>query len=201
MSAARRKSLGRPDWGEYGPCMRALPSDRWRAFVEHLVLSAGEHGAQAAAARKAGFGTARSRPLTMAQIGSRLARDERVLAAVAEESRKVLRLGAPAAARALIKLVEDPTHKGHERAVMALVDHIDPTTTTHNLNVTHRALDADEEAVEELRALRELGTPRAKLLELFGPNGLERLEAQELVRRSDEARVINAIPEAIDGPA
>jgi hypothetical protein len=200
MTAARRKSPAQT-WGEYGPAMKALANDRWRSFVEHLVLSAGEHGAQAAAARKAGFGTARSRPLTIARIASRLARDERVLAAIAEESRKVLRLGAPAAARALIKLVEDPTHKGHERAVMALVDRIDPTTTTHNLNVTHRALDADEEGLEELRALRELGTPRAKLLELFGPNGLERLEARELVRRSDEARVINAIPEVVNGAA
>jgi hypothetical protein len=201
MTAARRKSLGRADWGELGPCMRALPNDRWRSFVEHLVLSAGEHGAQAAAARKAGFGTARSRPLTIARIASRLARDERVLAAIAEESRKVLRLGAPAAARAILSLVNDPTHKDHARAVMALVDRIDPATTTHNLNVTHKIVDPDEEAVEELRALRSLGTPRTKLLELFGPNGLERLEAQELVHRSDQAKVIEAIPEAVNGAA
>jgi hypothetical protein len=198
MTAARRKSPAQT-WGEYGPAMKALANDRWRSFVEHLVLSAGEHGAQAAAARKAGFGTARSRPITIAKIASRLARDERVIAAVAEETRKVLRLGAPAAARALLNMVNNPEHKGHERAVMALVDRIDPTTTTHNLNVTHSVLDADDEAIEELRALRELGTPRSKLLELFGPNGLERLEARELVHRSDQARVINAIPEVVNG--
>jgi phage terminase small subunit len=191
MTAARRKA--RLDWGELGPCMRALPNDRWRSFVEHLVMSAGEHGAQAAAARKAGFGTARSRPLTIARIASRLARDERVLAAIAEESRKVLRLGAPAAARALIKLVEDPTHRDHGRAVMSLVDRIDPVTTKHDLNVTHRVVDSDEEAIEELRAVRALGAPRETLITLFGGNGLarlERLEAADIAKRADVAKVI-----------
>jgi phage terminase small subunit len=195
MTAARRKSLGRVDWGELGPCMRALPNDRWRSFVEHLVMSAGEHGAQAAAARKAGFGTARSRPLTIARIASRLARDERVLAAIAEESRKVLRLGAPAAARALIKLVEDPTHRDHGRAVMSLVDRIDPVTTKHDLNVTHRVVDSDEEAIEELRAVRALGAPRETLITLLAR--LERLEAADFAKRSDSAKVIEG--EATNG--
>jgi len=37
----------------------------------------------------------------------------------------------------------------------------------------------DQEALEELRALRQLGTPREKLLTLFGHNGLDRIEALE----------------------
>ena len=193
MTGTRRKRTA-ANWGELGPAMRALPSDRWRAFVEHLVLQ----GSQADAARKAGFGSSRSRALTMAKIGYRLARDERIMAAVAEESRKVLRLGAPAAARALLNMVNNPEHKGHERAVMALVDRVDPTTTLQNISVTHRVIDPDQEALEEYRALLELGTPRAKLLELFGANGIERIEAMDLSRRAGEAKLIEAVPEVVD---
>jgi hypothetical protein len=179
--------------------MRALPSERWRSFVEHLVLGTGGHGSQAAAARKAGFGNARSRPSTMARIASRLARDDRVIAAIAEESRKLIRIGAPAAARALLNLVNNPNHRDHGRAVGLLLARTDPEMSTQNINVTHKILDPDQEAIEELRALRSLGTPRTKLLELFGPNGLERVEALELVRRSEQARVIESVAEVADG--
>jgi hypothetical protein len=194
-----RRPVRRENWGEWGECMRALPSDRWRSFVEHLVLGAGGHGAQAAAARKAGFGTARSRPSTIARIASRLARDDRVIAAIAEESRKLIRIGAPAAARALLKLVNDPSHKDHGRAIGLLLERTDPITSTQNINVNHKLIDPDTEALAELAALRELGAPREKLLQLFGYNGLERVEALERVRRSEQAKVIDAVAEAADG--
>ncbi len=122
-----------------------------------------------------------------------------MIAAIAEESKKIVRGGAPEAAKALLALVRDPEHKDHARAIGMVLARTDPETTVQNLNITHKILDPDQEAIEELRALRELGTSRTKLFELFGPNGLERLEAQELVRRSDEARVINQIPEVVDG--
>jgi hypothetical protein len=41
--------------------------------------------------------------------------------------------------------------------------------------------------------LRQLGTSRDKLVELFGGNGLarlERLEAADIARRADQAKVI-----------
>jgi hypothetical protein len=50
------------NWGELGPAMRALPNNRWRAFVEFYVLGTITNtrkdniGPQAQAARKAGFG-------------------------------------------------------------------------------------------------------------------------------------------------
>ena len=44
--------------------------------------------------------------------------------------------------------------------------------TKHDVNVTHRVIDPDAEALEELRALRSVGTSREKLVELFGQNGL-----------------------------
>jgi hypothetical protein len=202
MTAVRkRKSLVAEDWGQLGPAMRALPSNKWRAFVEFYLLEEPGYGAQASAARLAGFGKPNSSPLVLAQVASRLMRDERMIAAIGEESRKLVRGGAPEAAKALLALVRDPEHKDHARAIGMVLARTDPETVNQNINVNHRILDPDQEAIEELRALRTLGTPRSKLLELFGPNGLERLEAQDLVRRSDEARVINHIPEAAHGAA
>jgi hypothetical protein len=63
----------------------------------------------------------------------------------------------------------------------------------HDLQVTHRVIDPDQEALEELRAARALGVTREKLIELFGGNylpRLERLEAAELERNSSSAKII-----------
>jgi hypothetical protein len=195
----RRKSLVSEDWGQLGPAMRALPSNKWRAFVEFYLLEEPGYGAQASAARKAGFGNARSKPSSLARIASRLVRDDRMIAAIGEESRKIVRGGAPEAAKALIALVRNPEHRDHARGIAMVLNRVDPEVTRNDINVTHKILDPDQEAIEELRALRSLGTPRTKLLELFGPNGLERVEALELVRRSEQARVIEPVAEVADG--
>ncbi len=68
-----------------------------------------------------------------------------------------------------------------------------------SIDVTHRTIDPDQEALEEMRAARKLGATRAKLLELYGANGLDRLEALEAVdnaRRADAAKIIEHQPEA-----
>jgi hypothetical protein len=187
MSALKRKS---DIWGEYGPAMRSLPNDRWRSFVEFYVLEPPTHGAQTRAARRAGFGKAKTKPAYMARIALRLMRDDRIIAAVAEEARKVLRGAAPEAAKALLNLIRNPEHRDHGRAIGLVLARTDPEITRADINVNHRIIDPDEEAVEELRALRELGTSRHKLLELFGANGLERVERLEALRRSEQAKVI-----------
>jgi hypothetical protein len=67
--------------------------------------------------------------------------------------------------------------------------------TRHELGVTHRIVDPDQEALEELKAARQLGATREKLLQLFGANGLDRLEALEAteqLKRSTAAKVIQA---------
>jgi hypothetical protein len=187
---ARRKD----DWGQLGPAMRALPSNKWRAFVEWYLLEKPGHGAQTAAARRAGFGTGRTTPLNMARIASRLMRDSRIIAALSEESRKIVRGGAPEAAKALLALVRDPEHRDHARGIAMILARTDPEVSRHDVNVTHKIIDPDMEALEELRALRQLGTPRVKLLELFGHNGLDRIEAREAAetaRRADTAKVID----------
>src|SRR5262245_55333734 len=193
-------------WGEMGPAMKALPNDRWRAFVEFYLLATYEnrnkdnHGAQAAAARAAGFGKPTTKPSAMAHMAWRLMRDDRMIAAIAEESRKYLRSIAPEAAKAVLAGIRNPECKDHGRFVAMALDRADPVQTHHTMEVTHRHVDPDVEALEELRALRQLGTSQQKLLELFGANGLDRLEALEAVdtaRRAAAAKIIDG--EVIDG--
>jgi len=69
--------------------MRALTA-RQRAFVEFLILEPSTFGAQTRAARRAGYGTGRTTPTIMAKISSRLAPDEKVLAAINEEARQAV---------------------------------------------------------------------------------------------------------------
>jgi hypothetical protein len=186
---ARRKET----YGEMGPAMRALPNARWRAFVEFYLLENPGHGAQTNAARRAGFGHARTSPLNMAKIATRLMRDERMQAAIAEEARKLLRGGAPEAVKALQNLVRNPEHKDHARGIQMVLNRVDPEITRHDMNIVHRVIDPDQEELEELRALRELGTSREKMLQIFGGNRLPRLEALEAAeteRRAASAKVI-----------
>jgi hypothetical protein len=185
---ARRK-----DWGELGPAMKALPNAKWRAFVEFYLLENPGRGSQANAARRAGFGSPRSKPIDMAHIGWRLMSDERMQAAIAEEARKVLRGCAPEATKALLELVRNPEHKDHARGIAMMLARTDPEITRHDMNIVHRVIDPDQEELEELRALRELGTSREKMLELFGGNGLarlEQLEAADKGRRAAAAKVV-----------
>jgi hypothetical protein len=184
---ARRKE----DWGQLGPAMRALPNNRWRAFVEFYLLEKPGYGAQVNAARRAGFGTAKTTPLNMARTASRLVRDERMVGAIAEEARKIVRSGAPEAAKALLELVRNSEHKDHARGIAMVLARTDPEVQQHDLQVSHRIIDADQEALEELRAARALGATRDKLIELFGGNYLPRLERLEAAEIEHSAKIID----------
>jgi phage terminase small subunit len=169
--------------------MRALPSTKWRRFVEFYLLATPGYGAQTEALRRAGF-AGKSTPINQARLASRLARDPRMQAAINEEAKRVVRLGGMDAAKALLALIHDPTHKDHVRAIGMIMARSDPEVSIHDVKVSHTIVDPDEEALEELRAARRLGASRQILLGLFGPNGLDRLEAME-ARRADKAKVID----------
>ena len=125
------------DWGELGPAMRALPNERWRNFVRYYVADT-KHGAITRAARKAGWGRPNTKPSSLSKQAHDLSRDERVIAAVAEESRRMLRVGHPEAVNALYKLVRDPKHRDHARAIAMVIERCDPVVTRHSVDVTHR---------------------------------------------------------------
>ena len=182
MSFRRLSAPPKQDWGQLGPAMKALPNDQWRAYAEHYVTEKPGHGALAAAARKAGFGR-RSTPANLAKIAWRISRDDRMIAAIAELSRAIIRVGAPAAVNAIMNVIADPAHKDHVRACDIVLSRADPVETRHKMEVVHRTVDPDQEALEELRALRQLGTSRETLISLFGHNGLDRIEALDRRRQ------------------
>jgi hypothetical protein len=172
--------------------MKNLSNDQQRAFVYHLTREKPRRGALVAAARKAGY-CANSTPAIAAKFAWKLSRDPRVLAAITEESRKVLFCAFPEGANALLNLVRDPSHKEHGRALGLLLERVFPAESRHTVEVTHKTIDPDQEALEELRAARALGASREKLIELFGGNylpRLERLEAADNAKRADAAKVI-----------
>jgi hypothetical protein len=181
-------------WGELGPAMKKL-NERQRDFVRAFVLEKPGYGALVKSYRKAGFGHPNSKGSTLSKDAHHLSRDPRIIEAVAEEAKKVLRLGHPQAVNAALALIRDPSHRDHARAVFGLLDRVDPATTKHSVDVVHRVEDPDRVALEELKALRTLGTGRAKLLELYGSNGLDRLEALEAVETAQRA----AAAKVIDG--
>lgn len=106
----------------------------------------------------------------------------------------MLRVGAPEAVKAIQNLVRDPTHKDHARALGMVLDRVDPITTHQIVDVTHRTIDPQREAIEELRALRQLGVTREVMVQQFGGNGLhrlEQLEAADTAQRARDAKVID----------
>jgi Xaa-Pro aminopeptidase len=184
--------VGLEDWGELGPAMRALPNERWRNFVRYLVADT-KHGAITRAARKAGWGRPNTKAQTLSKQAWALSRDERIIAAVAEESRKVLRVAHPEIVNALLSVVRDKDNKDRVRAITAALDRLDPVQTKHNIEVMHRHVDGDQEALEEYRAARELGATEDKLRSLFGGNSLaklQRLDAEDNARRAEKAKLI-----------
>jgi hypothetical protein len=144
------------DGTEWGPAMRALPSDRHRAFVLAMYEVPKGFGAQVKAAKMAGFGTSTSSPQSWSVIASLLAHDARVLAALHEEDQKRIRASAPRAVRALAHLVETPGHRDHVRAVGMVLDRVHPVETTHNVRVDHRVehrIEATDKVLERIRVL------------------------------------------------
>ncbi len=203
-SAVRKRSKDmqrQADWGQLGPAMRALPNDQWRAFCFELVTGPGGHGKYVAACRAAGL-CKDSTPAIQGKFAWKLAHDARMIEAIAEEARKHLRGAHPEAVNALHNMVRDSRHRDHGRAVLAILDRVDPIVSKQNIEVTHRVIDPDEEALEELRALRQLGVSREKMVETFGENALprlERLEAADNARRAEQAKVIGGDYEIING--
>jgi hypothetical protein len=169
---AKRKQLTPSDKAEpepqNGPCMVALPSDRWRLFVEAFVADPLGHGAQVRAARRAGFGKPNSTPLNLTKIASRLMGDPRITAAIGEASRARWRGAAPKAVEAALKVIGDPSHRDHGRIVAALIDRVDPEITRQqvDVSVTHH----DETPLLVLRMLLEQGLSFAQAQSMIGAN-------------------------------
>jgi phage terminase small subunit len=170
---------------DYGPAMSQL-NERRRAFVIALLTGEPGHGCLTRACLAAGYQPNGDRALA-GKGAYKLSRDERVLAAISEEAKKLVRVHHPEASLALLNVIRNPENKDHVRALAMVLDRGDPVNTHHSMTVVHKTVDPDQEALAELRAARHLGASREKLIELFGFNGLERLEALEAVESAQRA--------------
>jgi hypothetical protein len=134
-------------------------------------------------------------PASLRDTAHDLSRNPKIIAALNEEGRKLIHGGLYADAIVAVRnLVQDAAHRDHARAVGMVIDRVHPLTTHHSVDVVHRHENPDQVALEELKALKQLGATREKLLELFGPNGLDRieaLEAAEIAQRAAAAKVID----------
>jgi hypothetical protein len=109
--------------------MRALPNDKWRSFVWHYLSEPPRYGAASRAARAAGYGTRSKKSHNLNVLAYRLMHDLRMIAAIAEQSKLVVRAGAPEAVNALYNMIRDPSHKDHGRAVAMVLDRVDPVVS------------------------------------------------------------------------
>jgi hypothetical protein len=112
-------------------------NERQRNFIIAMFTVRPGHGAATKAARLSGWGNAGSSPASMATIASRLMHSDPIIEGMREYGEQFLKGTAPAALRALEKLILTPSHKGHERAVSAVVDRLYAVETTHLVKVQH----------------------------------------------------------------
>jgi hypothetical protein len=145
---------------QFGPKMAAL-SEKRRALVEALFADdapAMGSGLMSFAAKRAGYGTATSDARSLKTIASRIIHDDAVQDAIREHSHRTLRAIPPEAIRALKKLIADPSHRDHMRAIAAVIDRTDPLQTLHTVKVEdHRppSVEATQAVLDRIEALMQ----------------------------------------------
>ena len=139
-----------------------------RTFVDRYLALGGEHGAGAKAAQLAGY------PASWAGIAShRLLRRPRVMRAIEEESKRLVRALGPQAIKVIKEILDDREHKDRLKAARTVLERVDPTF----LGVQHKhrvdvAVEPSgvELALKMLRVMRELHVPIEVQRERLGVN-------------------------------
>lgn len=158
-----------PPEAELGPAMRALPNDVWRRFV--LVCNqptATGRVNHAQAAHDAGFQT--ENRSSLAALGHRLAHDERIQAALLEESKRTMGAALPVAMATVIQILLNPAAKDAMklRAAQILFDRGGiPQRTEHEV-VVHHTESRSQMIDRVIRLAKDMGLDPAKLLGQVG---------------------------------
>jgi phage terminase small subunit len=178
----------------------AACSPQERAFVHHLMTLTPERGFKVRAARLAGFKATTAHNLN--SLTQRLLIRPRIIALIAEVTRKQIRTSAPNAVHAVHEILADRGHKDRLKAANVILERVDPTVARLDVNVRHEVIDRDKEAVEYLRKLKSLGVPHEKLVEELGFSALPRYERLlALEDASKAAPVIDADYSVLGGAA
>jgi hypothetical protein len=165
------------DESDLGPAMLAC-SKQERIFVRALFEKPG-HGAGARAARAAGYGSKGGATNTPARSANRLFNRPRVIAAIGEMTGQLLRSEAPMAVKTVKEIMRDTTHKDRLKAARTVIERADPAETRFSGEMRHvisNAPGSDAEGIKLLAWLKSQGANQELLLNMFGLNGLPRLE-------------------------
>ena len=178
------------DESDLGPAMLGC-SKQERIFVRALFEKPG-HGAGARAARAAGYGSKGGATNTPARSANRLFNRPRVIAAIAELTGQSLRSDGPMAVHVTREIMADKNHKDRLKAARTVFERADPAETRFSGEMHHTISSApgsDTEGIKILAWAKSMEIPREKLIEMFGCNGLPRLERKliefEKVQRAE----------------
>jgi hypothetical protein len=148
------------DLADLGPAMRALSTDKMRAFVTALVQTG---CTPTRAAKLAGYGRRAN------GFPGRLTQDPRIQAALLEEGIKSFRIYGVAASHVVHEIMLDKSAKHSDRlkaAEMLLSRSGFSATTRHDVTVTHKS---DDQLRQELLAMaEELGLDATAKQKLIG---------------------------------
>lgn len=153
------------DEADYGPAMLAC-SERQRRYVEIMV--AHPEAAQAAAARRAGYGLPDTNHNTMKQIGFKVAHNPKVIEAIREVASQRLNTSTLLAASVLAKIAASPTAQDKDK-IKAALGLLDRTGfgAQQNINVTKtvtRKIDVSAAADKIAEFRRKFPEQFAKLI-------------------------------------
>lgn len=143
------------DVAGYGPAMAKL-TEKQRKFVHALFLAPRSHGAGLFAARAAGYGTPTSSNNSLSVIAYQMQNDPRVQAAISEASQMYLTTLGPPAVRALKKLLANPKHRDHGRALAIVMDRVTPVQSTAVLKVEGEVKVSAADAARVMERIEEL---------------------------------------------
>jgi phage terminase small subunit len=160
--------------GELSPAEAAC-TPLQRRFVHWLMSLPPKPGSRTQAAKLAGYGQ-HSTPRAIADIARKLLHSQRVIDLITEVTRKQIRSSAPEALAAVREIIGDPAHRDRLKAAETVLERIEPVRQRLDVNVKHEVVNREQEAVEYLRKLKQLGVSREKLEAELGYSDLPRYE-------------------------
>lgn len=174
---------------ELGPKMQAC-SERERKFVWFYVTD--NDGNASEAARKAGYADPGGDNATIRVRAHALMHRDRVLDALEEVGGKVFRSLLMPAIRATKRMIDNEKHPDHAKTVLSTLSRLGKSERTGvDVNVSGEiAVNHTDQALQDLRILRDAGVPREKLIETFGFSGLSRYETMLLEQDRRAGKVI-----------
>jgi len=145
-----------------------------RTFVDRYLALGGTHGAGKKAAQLAGY------PTSWSGIAAhRLLRRPRVMRAIEQESKRLVRALGPQAIKVIKEIMDDREHKDRLKAARTVLERFDPTFlgVQHQHQVEVVVETGVETALRMLQVMRELRVPVEVQREKVGVNLYEQLVA------------------------